>query len=402
MNFNNNRYVDKIFSKEEICAATQLLTKGLKNSWELNIIFEEKFAKYYGCNYALACTNGTMAMEEALWACGVKSGDEIIAPIMTYWASAYPALKFGAKIRYADIDPETLCISPEDIKRKITSKTKAIIVVHLYGHPCDMDEIIEIASNNNIKIIEDFSHAHGALYKGKKVGTIGDVGVASCMGEKAFYLPEGGILCTNSKDIYEKSCLYGHYRHLGIREHLEKKEGTVLRDDWEDLIGAPLGAVKNRMNPMSVVIGIERLDSFDAYLEELTMSMNYFIEKLEESGFYKGHVIRDRNCSMGGWYSPVIFSEKNTKKLSKAIRLKGIECFSGHKYFKLDEHPINNFDFFRENLTDYHSLDSNKESFKGMEESNSKIISIPSFSRFNKKIIDEYVAVYISAAEEVE
>lgn len=214
MDLNDNKYITNKFSRKEILETAKLLRKGLNDSWKFNRIFEDKFSSYINVKYTLACSNGTAAMEEALWACGVQTGDEIIVPIMTYWASAFPAKILGADIKYADIDAKTLCIDPVDTEKKITAKTKAIIAVHLYGHPCDMDSIMQIAQKYNLKVIEDFSHAHGATYKGKKCGTIADVGIASCMGEKAFYLPEGAVLCTNSMKIFEKATLFGHYRYI--------------------------------------------------------------------------------------------------------------------------------------------------------------------------------------------
>ncbi|AGY45538.1 aminotransferase class V-fold PLP-dependent enzyme [Lactococcus lactis subsp. lactis KLDS 4.0325] len=401
MNFNLNKYIARPFSHKEVSVTRKLLKRGLDDAWKINGMFEEKFSQYMNCQHTLACSNGTAAMEEALWACGIKEGDEVVAPAMTYWASVFPAFILGAKIQYADIDPNTLCIDPYDIEKKITKKTKAIIVVHLYGHPCDMDRIISLAHKYGLKVIEDFSHAHGALYKGKKCGTIGDVGIASCMGEKAFYLPEGGVLCTNSDDIFEKACLFGHYRYIGMVENSRLEPGIVSRMDWNNLIGAPLGAVKDRMNPVSALIGIERLKHFERDMEEMRKAMLLFIKRLEESGYYYGHIIKEQDSSMGGWYSPVIFSKKNAQKVAGIVRSKGYNCQSGHRYFDLSTHPMNFKDFIRENIIDVTDDLVLKVQHSGIEDGADKIITIPRFTRFNKRVINKYADLYIKAAQEV-
>ena len=397
---NNNEYLNNKFTEKEINITADLLRKGLKDAWKINLKFERKFAEYMNCKYCLACSNGTAAMEEALWACGIKAGDEVIVPVMTYWASAFPALILGAKVKYADIDKKSLCISPKSIKEKITSKTKAIVVVHLYGHPCDMDAIMSLANKFGLKVIEDFSHAHGALYKGRLCGTIGDVGIASCMGEKAFYLPEGAVLCTNSKNIYEKSCLFGHYRYIGLRENSRVSSGIINKQTWQDYIGAPLGAIKDRMNPVSAIIGIERLNHFSADLFEINKAMDLFVRNLEKSGFYKAHRIRENNSSMGGRYSPVIFSKKDTHKVAAYIKRAGFNCKTGHRYFNLNEHPMNYNDYLRNNLNKFSNNSSySLEKYTNADQTAKQIISIPRFTKFNKEIIEKYSQIYIEAAE---
>lgn len=404
MDLNANKYIANKFSRKEIMATKKLLKKGLDDSWKNNIIFENKFSDYMNVKHTLACSNGTTAMEEALWACGVQSGDEVIAPIMTYWASAFPAKILGANLKYADIDSRTLCIDPVDIERKITAKTKAIIAVHLYGHPCNMDAIMCIAKKYNLKVVEDFSHAHGATYKGKTCGTIGDVGIASCMGEKSFYLPEGAVLCTNSKEIFEKASLFGHYRYIGLRENSIIEQGIIKRNEWRQFVGAPVGAIKNRMNPVSIAIGIERLNHFEKDIQILTRAMLFFVKQLEKSGYYEAHHIKDENSSMGGWYSPVIFSKKNATEISKLIKSKGFNCKTGHRYFNLDEHPLNYQDYIRENVNDeidfYHQ--SNSAQFLGVDISNEHLLTIPRFTKYSKKVIQRYADIYIQAAREAE
>lgn len=154
--------------------------------------FEREFAEWQGTQFALGFCNGTASLHAAMYGCGVGVGDEIICPSVTYWASALPCFSLGATVSFADIDPVTLCLDPNDLEHRITKRTKAIVVVHYLGYPADMDEIVAIARKHGVKVIEDVSHAQGGLYKGRKLGTIGDVGAMSLMTGKSFAIGEGG------------------------------------------------------------------------------------------------------------------------------------------------------------------------------------------------------------------
>jgi len=166
-------------------------------------LFENDFSKYIGVPYATSCSNGTSGLHLALLALNIGPGDEVIVPDFTLIACSNSILYTGAKPVFVDIDPETLCIDPSLIVEKITPKTKAIMVVHMYGHPADMDPILEIAKEHNLRIIEDCCEAHGAEYKGKKVGGIGDIGVFSFYSNKNIVTGEGGMLTSNSKEFID-------------------------------------------------------------------------------------------------------------------------------------------------------------------------------------------------------
>src|SRR5262245_35921034 len=146
--------------------------------------FEKKFSEYVGTRFALTVSNGTTALHLSLASLGVSPGDEVIVPDLTFVASANAVVYTGAKPVFADIEPDTWCIDPVSVARKITAKTKAIMPVHLYGHPARMDEILKLASVHGLYVVEDAAEAHGAEYKGKKVGSIGDVGTFSMYGNK--------------------------------------------------------------------------------------------------------------------------------------------------------------------------------------------------------------------------
>jgi len=166
--------------------------------------FESAFARYLGVKYSSSTSSGTAALHLALMALGVGPGDEVIVPAMTI-ASCYFAIWYtGAKAAPVDVDAETYGINPELIKKAITKRTKAIMVVHLFGHPCDMDSIMTIAKKHKLKVLEDAAEAHGAEYKGKKAGSIGDIAIFSFYANKIVTTGEGGMVVSNNKKYIDK------------------------------------------------------------------------------------------------------------------------------------------------------------------------------------------------------
>ena len=192
-------------------AVLAVLRAGAMSGIDVTMRFEEEYAAWHGMSFALAHNTGTAALHAAMFGLGIGHGDEIICPSITYWASCAPVYSLGGTVVFADIDPQTLCIDPDDIEHRISPRTKAILVVHYTGYPADMDRIMEIARRRKIAVIEDVSHAHGARYKGRLVGTIGDVSAASIMSGKSLAAGEGGVLLTNDRRIYERAMIFGHY-----------------------------------------------------------------------------------------------------------------------------------------------------------------------------------------------
>ena len=176
--------------------------------------FEEGFAKYSGCSYGVAASNGTTALHLALATLKIGSGDEVLVSTFTNMASFFAVLYTGAKPVPIDIEPDTWNLDSSLIEAKINSRTKAIMAVHIYGHPADMDPILAIAGKYNLFVIEDAAEAHGAEYKGKKAGSLGDIGVFSFYANKIITTGEGGMLITNKKEYADrakslKSLAYG-------------------------------------------------------------------------------------------------------------------------------------------------------------------------------------------------
>ena len=203
-----------IVGDEDLEAVADVLRSGNMSGTDITQLFEKEFASWIGSKYALGTCNGTASIQEAYYACGAGPGTEVICPSMTYWATAAPAVSLGADVVFADVQPDTLCIDPQDIEHRITDKTRAIMVVHYGGHPADMDAINDIARRHGIRVIEDASHAQGSLYKGRMCGTLGDIAGISMMGGKSFAVGEGGMMVTNDRKLYEKCMLFGHYERL--------------------------------------------------------------------------------------------------------------------------------------------------------------------------------------------
>jgi perosamine synthetase len=202
---------------KDIFGISYLILSGqtsIKNGSGIIEKFENNFKKYIGTKFAIATNNGTSSLHSAYFGCGLKENDEVIAPSYTWHATLSPLVNIRAKIIFSEVNPLTLTIDPDDVEKKITPKTKAIILVHLSGNVCDMESFLKIKKKYNIKIIEDCSHAFGAMYKEKKVGNIGDVGCFSLQESKSVSGGEAGILVTNSKMIYERALVLGQHGRL--------------------------------------------------------------------------------------------------------------------------------------------------------------------------------------------
>ncbi len=200
-----------VYAQDEIDAVTQVLKSGKVNYWtgEQGKLFEKEYAEYLGVKHVIAVANGTNALELCLRALGVGLGDEVIVPSRTFMASASCVVEVGAKPVVCDIDPITQNMTVETIKPHITSKTKAIIPVHLGGWPCDMEAIMAFAKEHNLYVIEDCAQAHGAKINGKPVGSFGHMAAFSfCQDKIITTMGEGGLVATNNEDWFKKAWAY--------------------------------------------------------------------------------------------------------------------------------------------------------------------------------------------------
>ncbi len=203
-----------IIGPEEERAVLDVLRSGRLSIHEVVGELENDYRRWLGVEHALAHCNGTSAILAALGAFGLQPGDEVIVPSATYWASVTPVLHCGGVPVFAEAEERCLGLDPADVEAKITRRTRAIIVVHLFGMPSLMSELLEIARRHGLKVLEDASHAHGASYHGRAIGTLGDAAVFSMQTNKLVPAGEGGMLVTNDPDVWEQAVRLGHYERL--------------------------------------------------------------------------------------------------------------------------------------------------------------------------------------------
>ena len=246
----------------------EYVNDAVKSGWVSSIgkyieLFEKNFAKYCNVKYALSTSNATVGLHLSLVALGIKEKDEVIIPDITFIATANSVKYTGAKVVIVDINKNTLCIEPKVIEKAINSKTKAIIAVHLYGHPADLIKINEIAKKYNLYVIEDAAEALGAEIQGKKIGGFGDIGVFSFYGNKIITTGEGGMITTNDEKLYNKM--------LYLRDHAMSKEKRY----WHTEVG-----FNYRMTNLQAALGVAQLERIDELLYKKRLIFNWYKEKL--------------------------------------------------------------------------------------------------------------------------
>jgi perosamine synthetase len=391
-----------IVTEEDEAAVLDVLRRGAMSGTDVTKQFEQEFAEWQGLNYALACNTGTAALHCAMFGCEIGVGDEIICPSLTFWASTLQVFSLGATVVFADILPDTLCIDPADIEHRITERTRAIMVVHYMGHPADMDPIMEIARRHNLKVIEDVSHAQGGLYKGRKLGTFGDVAGMSLMSGKSFAIGEAGILATNDRKIYERAIAFGHY---------ERYNDSIETEELKPFQGLPLGGYKYRMHQMSSAVGRVQLKHYDARMAEIRRAMNYFWDLLADVPGLKAHrTPTGSDSNMAGWYAPHGLYRPHeldglsVTRFAEAVRAEGSECTPGVNK-PLHLHPLlNTCDVYghdRPTRIAFSNRDLRQPpgSLPVSEEIGRLTYSIPWFKHYEPAIIEQHANAFRKAAE---
>ena len=244
--------------------------EAMKSGWISSIgrfipEFEEGFAQYCGAEYGVATSNGTTALHLALTAFGIGEGDEVIVPTLTFVATASAVKHTRAEPVLVDAHPDYWCIDPEKIEEAITKKTRAIIPVHLYGHACDMDAIMSIARKHRLYVIEDAAEAHGSEYKGKKVGSFGDINCFSFYGNKLITTGEGGMCLTDDKELAVKM--------KSLRDHGMNPDKRY----WYDTIG-----FNYRMTNLQGAVGVAQLKKLDKFIESKRDILRWYSEGLKD------------------------------------------------------------------------------------------------------------------------
>mgnify|MGYP003243659234 FL=1 len=322
-------YGRQTIEEDDIQAVVDVLRSDYLTTGPKIAEFEKMVADYVGAKYAVAISNGTSALHAACFAAGIQPGDEVITTPLTFAASSNCVLYCGGTPVFADVDPKTYNIDPEDIRRKITDKTKAIIAVHLAGQPCDMDEIHKIAKEHDLLVIEDGAHALGSVYKGKKVGTLSDMTTFSFHPVKPITTGEGGMIVTDNEEFYQKMMLF---RSHGIT----RDENLMTRNDGPWFYQQLDLGYNYRITDIQCALGcsqMKKLDRFLARRKEIVARYNEAFADCEniiipyqlpetESGWHL-YIVQVKNC--------------DRRKVFEALREQGI-AVNVH-YIPVYKHP---------------------------------------------------------------
>jgi len=273
-----------VYGPEEEAALVEVLRASAPSCGPKVKKFEEAFAAYCGATHGLAVTSATAGLQLALIAAGVGPGDEVITTPISWISTANAAAAQGASVVFADVNPRTLNLDAACVAGKITDRTKAIIVVHLYGQCCDMDPIMELARQRGILVIEDCAHAAGGEYKGRRAGTLGDIGVFSFHQQKNMVtLGEGGMITTSRKDLYERMLSFRSLccltydpkgKYLPIDESKQPMGKRYWFLDFDDV------GFNFRMTDAQAAVGLEQLKKLDGFNARRIEIANQYCERL--------------------------------------------------------------------------------------------------------------------------
>jgi len=358
---------DLNFDEKEEQAVIDVLRSKWISTGPKTAEFEEKFAGMLQAKHAVALANCTVALHLALKLAGINENDEVICPSLTFVATCNAIRYLNAVPVFADIkDSDDLTIDPEDIRRKITSKTKAIVVMHYGGFACDMDAIMAIANKHNLKVVEDACHGPLSDYKGQKLGTIGDVGCFSFFSNKNISTGEGGMLVTNNQKYYERAKLLRSHGMTSMS--YERAKGHSTAYDVVDL------GFNYRMDDIRAAIGIVQLDKIENDLRKRAEIRKTYIEMLSD---IDSIVIPFKNCSefSSNYIFPIVLKNSNyekrnhiREKLSEAGIQTSVHYPAVHKFSIYEEFitELPNTDYIADNLITlplYSSLEINNVLF---------------------------------------
>lgn len=282
--------------------------------------FEKEWANWYGATHAVSMNSATSCLYAAIGALGIGFGDEIIVSPYTMTACAAGALVYGAIPVFADVDPKTGCLDPDSIAERITHRTKAILLVHQFGIPADMDSIMQLARKHGIKIIEDCAQAHGTKYKGRYVGTFGDIGVFSLNVNKTIQTGEGGICITEDEDL--------RYRLALIRNHGEAVVGPAQVEDITNMIG-----YNYRLTELQAAIGWEQLKKLDTLNTERVKYVDFLTNELEKYDYLEP-LKNPRDCYSTFYVFPLRFDHNKCdlirEKYVEVLNAEGLMLYQGY------------------------------------------------------------------------
>lgn len=337
--------------------------------------FEREFADYVGVKNAISVSSCTAALHLAMRVLNIKPGDEVIVPVLTFAATANAPLFCGAKPVFADVDEKTFNISPSDISNKITRKTKAVIPVHYGGQPCDMKEILELAEDHKLYVVEDCAHSLGAKYQDRQTGNIGTIGCFSFYATKIITTMEGGMITTNDEDLAKKLNILR--KHCMTKSASERESDATWYYDVVDL------GYNYRMNEVEAALGTSQLRRMDEGIKRRTEAAHYYNKKLDYEGLILPYEAPDRSH---------VYHLYVIRILEDVVGVTRDELFTKLQKngIGLSVHytPLHILSFYKK------YLDNSSMSFPVADQIYREIVSLPLFPTLTKKNID-FVAAKI-------
>jgi perosamine synthetase len=325
-------YTKPSITELEVRYATDAVTNGWgDNCYSYINNFEKLFKQHLGVSYAIATSSCTGALHMGLAALGIGPGDEVIMADSNWIATAAPIVNLGAKPVFVDILPDSWCIDPDKAVKAITTKTKAIIAVHLYGNLCDLDSLISIGEKYNIPIIEDAAEAIGSVYRGKRAGSIGKFGVFSFHGTKTLTTGEGGMFVTNDVELFE--------RVLTLSNH-GRARGQV-KQFWPDVVG-----FKYKMSNLQAAIGCAQMNRIDDLIGRKREIMSTYRKQLESLQNISMNPEKEGTV-IGAWMPTVVFSEESSITREKLQLFFAEENIDARVFFW----PLSSLPIFEKNET---------------------------------------------------
>jgi dTDP-4-amino-4,6-dideoxygalactose transaminase len=375
-----------LITAEDEQAVLEVLRSGQLSINEIVAALEDDYRKWLGVPHALAHCNGTSAILAALHAFGLGPGDEVIVPSATYWASVTPVLHCGAIPVFAETEEQCLGLDPEDVERRITPRTRAIVVVHLFGMPSRMDELLAVARRHGLRVLEDASHAHGARYLGRPIGALADAAVFSMQTNKLVPAGEGGMLLTADADLWERAVRLGHYeRVLGLPSANRRFAATGF-------------GLKFRMSPLNAAVARVQLRHLPQRNQRRNENVIYLSRRLEELGFqtflsppgvervYFEFLVRYRQESTG---LPI-------GDLVRALRAEGVQV-DRPRYPLLHQQPL----FTEGHWAQVARLGAgpghpvfDPRALPRTEAGNGTLLKLPAFPQATKRLLDQYALAF--------
>lgn len=319
-----------LISKKEVFYVTDAIKNGWNEHYDDYVErLEEKMAKYVGAKYAMATSGGTGALHLALAALGVGPGDEVILPEITFYACSDVVMLLGAKPVFVDVLADTWCIDPIAIKKAITKNTKAIMPVHIYGNPCEMDEILAISKKYNLPIVEDACPSLGSVYHKRRPGSFGEFGAFSFQGAKIAVTGIGGMLVTSDADLFEKAKY--------LNRHGEDEEKKF----WQTSVG-----YKYAMSNVQAALGLAQVERNEGFVAKKRQIFKWYQEKLAKARGIKMNLERPGTKS-NMWMSSIILGNEVKKDRDEVRKLLREKLIDTRPFF----YPISMFPIYKEQNT---------------------------------------------------